>query len=114
MAGFSPKTRQIIYERSGGLCEICYQSAFGGSVHHRQPRGMGGTASVKKNQPSNGLMTCGSGVSGCHGYLESHRAEAYAKGWLVRQHDDPSSIPFQDVLGQWYYLGEDGSKNLVG
>jgi len=42
------------------------------------------------------LLLCGgrlAGVLGCHGYTESHRAESYARGFLVREHDDPADVP---------------------
>lgn len=53
------------------------------SVHHRRPRGSGGTSVPWINFPSNLILLCGSGTTGCHGWVESHRDEARALGFLV-------------------------------
>lgn len=54
---------------------------------------MGGSKDPAINSPSNLLFLCGSGTEGCHGWVESNRAEAYADGLLVYRNDDPSEIP---------------------
>ena len=35
------------------------------------------------NQPANLVVLCGSGVTGCHGWVESNRSEAMDAGWIV-------------------------------
>ena len=82
--------------RANYRCEICGGSLMGMdgmSIHHRKPRGMGGTVDIRINNPSNLMAICGSGTTGCHGWLESHREDAYIKGWLVHRNDDPANIP---------------------
>ncbi|WGL50661.1 hypothetical protein P5P86_11870 [Nocardioides sp. BP30] len=54
---------------------------------------MGGTSRPETNGAANLLLLCGSGTSGCHGRIESNRAEAYDQGWLVSQRDDPREVP---------------------
>lgn len=54
---------------------------------------MGGTIDIRINNASNLMAICGSGTTGCHGWLESHREDAYVKGWLVHRNDDPTHIP---------------------
>ena len=80
-------------ERMGWpLCERCGR-APGTNAHHRRPRGAGGTKRPDTNLPSNLLWLCGSGTTGCHGWVESHREEAYEHGWLVRQSASPREVP---------------------
>jgi len=53
------------------------------SIHHRRPRGAGGTSVAWVNEAANQIILCGSGTTGCHGWIESHRAEARMAGYLV-------------------------------
>lgn len=77
-------------------------------IHHRKPRGMGGTRDPLVNSPSNLVLLCGSGTEGCHGWVESHRTEAREAGWLVSQHADPRYQPI-DHEGRLTFLTEDGT-----
>lgn len=54
---------------------------------------MGGTKRGV-NSLANLALVCGSGTTGCHGYIESHREEAYERGWLVHSWDDPAEVPW--------------------
>lgn len=66
------------------------------SLHHRLPRGMGGTKTSSAIDADYLLVVCGSGTTGCHGWLESHRAEAYRLGYLLRHTTpptDPTTVP---------------------
>lgn len=90
-------------------CELCGEwlhSAM--SIHHRRPRAMGGTKRADTNFTSNLLAVCGTGTSGCHGYIESHREEAIEKGWLVRQNEEPSQVPVKLSLYGFVYLDDEG------
>ncbi|WP_279106188.1 HNH endonuclease [Mobiluncus curtisii] len=53
------------------------------SFHHRKPRGMGGSNSPDINISPNLIVLCGTGTSGCHGWVESHREQAYKEGLLI-------------------------------
>jgi hypothetical protein len=55
---------------------------------------MGGTKRPEVNDPIALALLCGDGVSGCHGYVESHRGLAYQMGWLVHSWDDPAKVPW--------------------
>jgi hypothetical protein len=67
-------------------CELRGDRGEGWSLQHRMPRGEGGTASPRINLPSNLLVACGSGTTGCHGLIENQlRREAYVVGWLLRK-----------------------------
>lgn len=72
------------------------------SVHHRLPRGRGGT-----DRLSTLALLCGSGTTGCHGQVESRRALAYLDGWLVRTRVDPAAIPVRTWNG-FRHLTDDG------
>ena len=99
--------RPVILRRSGGRCEIAVPNQCLGrapvmmveqadgqevpvaaNVHHRRPRGQGGS-----NDPANLLHLCGSGTTGCHGYIESNRTVARANGWLLEFGQDPRIVP---------------------
>lgn len=105
---FSPQTRQIIYDRANRCCERCGRYAEGGSIHHRRPRGMGGSKDPASASAANGVLLCGSGTTGCHGVVESYRATAIGVGWLVRQGVDPTTVPIpHHTLGP-VFLSPDG------
>ncbi len=81
----SARLRTLVLERDLYSCVRCgvYTGPFGVySIHHRRPRGMGGTKT--RESPANLLLLCGSGTTGCHGYVESHRSEAETNGYIVR------------------------------
>ena len=78
------------------------------SIHHRQPRGMGGTDDPAANSPANLLLLCGTGTTGCHGLVETQRALAVEHGWLVPHSTDPASVPVLLFFGDRVYLTTDG------
>lgn len=88
--GFSPETKELIAARSSGMCEVmqpgCTQ--FGEQIHHRRPRGLGGSRRASTNTASNGLMVCVS----CHAYIESRRDRSLRNGWLVPQSREPRQV----------------------
>jgi hypothetical protein len=113
VTGFSAAVRTTIRQRAEGWCEVCGVRTIAGQAHHRRPRGAGGSRREDTNTPSNALWLCSGFESrradaGCHNKIESHRADAFEKGWLVRQGVDPSSVPVL-YRGQFVYLGDDGS-----
>lgn len=94
--------RHLLACRSDGACELCGRrvdrsgGVTGGTVHHRDARGMGGTNNPAINDLCNLLLLCGGrlgGVVGCHGYTEHNRERAYEQGWLVRDGTDPVTVP---------------------
>lgn len=105
---FPEPVRQLIYERAGRCCERCGRHALGGSIHHRRPRGMGGSRKAVTNSAVNGVLLCGSGTTGCHGEVEGNRLQAIADGWLVPQHADPTEIPIKHVTQGVVFLDPEG------
>lgn len=107
MSGFPTTIRTLVYARAGSRCERCGVYAYGGSLHHRRPRGMGGTKDPAARSAANALLLCGTGTTGCHGWVESHRADALELGLLVRQGHDPHDVPATIRIGR-VLLGEHG------
>lgn len=93
MADVSRPTRLLVYARAEERCEICGVYAYGGSVHHRHRRGMGGSKRPELAAASNLLLLCGSGVTGCHGVIEGNRDLAYDQGRLLRHIQIATEVP---------------------
>lgn len=64
---------------------------------------MGGTRDPRINDPRNLVALCGSGTTGCHGWIESHRELALAQGWLIASLDDLDRPVL--ILGREVHLG---------
>lgn len=103
--GFSAKVRDLIRERANHLCEYCGVER-GAEIHHRRPRGMGGTNQASTNEASNGLLLC----SGCHLWAESHRTDALLMGVLLLQIQHPAKAAVK-YRGAYLFLDDLG--NLV-
>lgn len=106
--GFPPLVRTLIYERAAGRCERCDEWASDCEIHHRRPRGMGGSRREDTNTTSCGVLLCAS----CHRHVESYRAKAFDDGWLVRQSQSPKDIPVYR-RGEWVLLLDDGYMHFV-
>lgn len=82
--------RHLLATRSGQRCEVCggrLSAVVEPTVHHRQPRGKGGTSRSDVHNLSNLLLLCGGamgGIAGCHGWAEANRSDAEARGLIVR------------------------------
>lgn len=81
--------RHMLACRSGHRCEVggeLLDAVNEGSVHHRQPRGMGGTSDPDVHSLERLLLVCGGrygGVCGHHGRIEANREWSYRNGYLV-------------------------------
>lgn len=97
----------LVRERSGGDCERCGND-WAAEVHHRRPRGMGGTHRGGSNRASALLHLC----RRCHEDCESNRNQALIHGWLVNQHGDPRLVPVLTRHG-WIRLTDAGGIEAV-
>ena len=105
---FTDEVRNAIRKRAKDRCEMCGTVASYHQVHHRRPRGMGGSKDPASGTAANGLWVHPS----CHTKIESNREQAYEKGYLVRQGQDPAKVPVK--IGRfWYLLDENGGRSLV-
>lgn len=75
--------------RDDRSCVRCGRSVIGirYSLHHRKPRSQGGA-----DTPANLITLCGTGTTGCHGWIESWRDAAGDAGWLVPRGADPAGV----------------------
>lgn len=106
---FSESTRTKIKFRSSNRCELCGSRLVNGQIHHRQPRGMGGSPHDEaKGGAANGLHV----HFKCHELIEQNRAKALEYGWLVPQHGDSSLTPVR-LWDGWWLLADDGSMSQV-
>ena len=106
MTGFSNEVRELIRQRASYACEVqvrCQGRGMWWQLHHRIPRGMGGTKREQVNLAANGLGIC----ADCHRWIEHNRAAAYPMGWLVRQTKDPADVPVL-LRREWVYLNNIG------
>lgn len=101
--------RDIVAQRSDGVCEIC-GSARAATMHHRLTRRFG------KWRPSNIVHLCGDGTTGCHGRVTNTRTEYYDHGWLIRTWDfrSPDEIPFLHWQWGFVLLDERGDYHQKG
>jgi hypothetical protein len=72
---------------------------------------MGGSRQPWVNLPGALVVLCGSGVTGCHGWVETHRQDAYGDGWLVRRHGTvlPTEISVPHTIYGQVRLIDDGT-----
>lgn len=104
------KIHAVVDRRDGDNCRRCGQPVWDDfSRHHRMPRGAGG--SVRVDRVSNILKLCGSGATGCHGWVEKYRNDAALLGYLLPKFNpdiDPETEPvFTHEFG-WVLLGDLG------
>lgn len=78
------------------------------SRHHRRMRSH---PFAGLHLPANVIDVCGSGSTGCHGYIHEHPAEAYEKGWLVRgtSRVPPVDVPMLTARHGWVLLDNEGN-----
>jgi 5-methylcytosine-specific restriction protein A len=104
---FSKETKEIIKNRANERCEICGSYAIAQQIHHRRPRGMGGSKDPLCGSPANGVLV----HPWCHASIEQNRTQAIEKGWLVSQGHDPSFVPFKKYFA-WVLLKHDGTQSI--
>lgn len=120
---FAAKVVRLVFEiREDESCFRCrlglkwHERGYGWSAHHRRPKGSGGTSEEWVGQAANCLILCGSGTTGCHGWVESHRAKATELGLLVPRlgHEKSSEVPVCRLDGSWWWLTNWGSAVEIG
>lgn len=102
------QTRTIIRLRAKDCCERC-TGWDGAEIHHRRPRGAGGSKDQLTNIAANGVLLC----PACHRFIERYRTKALREGWLVRQGQDPRDIPVFYRGSSWAYLTMEGEIRYV-
>lgn len=106
MSRVSPAIRSLCTERDAEACVRCPKGRTrpAQQLHHRRPRGMGSSVRGSTNQPSNLISLC----EPCHREVESDRSAAFTQGYLVRQGEEPSTVPVL-YRGQHVLLSDAGA-----
>jgi 5-methylcytosine-specific restriction protein A len=100
--GPSRKVRDVVKRRADWRCECCGLCP-GQVIHHRDPRGAGGSSRPEVNLPSNLVYIC----EPCHLHVESRRLEAIGDGFLIPDGLCPADVPVLLHYG-WHKLTDDG------
>lgn len=82
--------RDVVLERDEQQCRRCWRSIVGRpySIHHRKLRSRGGDDSLP-----NLVTLCGSGTTGCHGWVHANPEKATTHGWMVESWRKPDEAP---------------------
>lgn len=106
-------SKRAALERQGWHCLRCGANIHdpscwpGRSGHHRQLR-RAADPDVR-HSPANIVELCGSGTTGCHGWVHQHVKEAERLGLIVPLGRDPRTTPVRDWQGIWLRLNQDGT-----
>lgn len=112
-------TRELVKLREDWRCCVCGKPVYDqqASIHHRRNRAAGGTSDPALNRPSNLLLVCGTGSTGCHGDLTDNRQRTVAldAGWIVSTNssDEPIQVPVHHALFGLVYLDDEGGWSPV-
>lgn len=93
--GPSRQVRELVLARDGLTCVCCGQwTGWSRNLQHRKARGMGGTTDPMANSPVNLLNM----TPECHQRVERRGTEDHAKGYWLRQDEDPAMVPVMVFL----------------
>lgn len=100
-------TRELVRWRDRDRCRRCGSTTW--QIHHRQGRG-----GSDPHRAAALVLLCGSGSTGCHGYVHGHPAESYRNGWMVRRLGITpcEEVPMLTHTG-WVLLNADGTTTPV-
>jgi hypothetical protein len=95
--GVATTIGQLCAERDGWRCVRCGRDVSGSiaSCHHRKLAGAGGP-----DTSQNRITLCGSGSSGCHGWVHNHPLLSYDEhaGWMISRYADNLLIATMPVM----------------
>lgn len=110
-------TRELVLERDEYRCVVCGIGIIGirASIHHRRNRGSGGSSDPLINAPSNLLTVCGTGTTGCHGWIGASPAEALEAGYVVslNSQEATADVPVLHAALGGVFLLDDGTVRPV-
>lgn len=102
--------RQLVAKRSGGVCEVAIPGVClgrGTTMHHRRKPGRVWSA-------ANLLHLCGSGTTGCHGWIEANPKSSREYGWWIFTGDGEPDMVLVFLRAhtgsKWYLLDDEGSR----
>lgn len=99
-------TRDLVAERDDYTCACCGESVYGrvASIQHRDARRAGGSPDPAKNRPSNLVLLCGSGTTGCHGACEKREKWLNDLGFWLNSWQRPALEPVAHAIYGWVFL----------
>lgn len=109
MSAPSPATLDLVWRRAWSCCERCgipvLRNRGGYSIHHRRRRrpefdGVHAAANL--------LLLCGSGTTGCHGWVHGHPLDSRTEGFIVSTYAEPSSWGVLHAAHGWVLLDNEG------
>lgn len=113
--------RKLVLLRDGHWCQMCGRSIVDvpSSIHHRRNKGMGGSALLERASVL--ILVCGTGTTGCHGWVTTSPNHAEEIGWLIGKLNDdldPATVPILikpdlDREPRWVLLDDAGNRLLV-
>jgi len=74
---------------------------------------MGGSKNEELHKAANLIALCGSGTTGCHGWVESNREQARTFGFLIQRVESAEEVPFKDLNGDWWIIDNNGQKTQL-
>lgn len=107
MADQIPKAnRQIVQGRAFGRCERCLAVELCGDLHHRRPKGLGGSKAVDRHDVANLVHLCRS----CHRWAHGNPTAAAAAGFLVPRSSGQhfTAVPITNLAGETRFLDNEG------
>lgn len=105
--------RVLVYARDSHYCQMCGRSVvdFPSSVHHRINRGSGGSAKLER--ASLLIRLCGTGTTGCHGWITEEPGYGAGLGYVLPKLNpniDPTQEPILTHEYGWVLLDDEGGR----
>lgn len=98
--------RQIVQGRAMGQCERCLAYTLDGDLHHRRPKGLGGSKLPDRHDVANLVYLC----RPCHSWAHGNPAAATAAGFLVPRSSGIhfAAVPITSLVGEPRFLDSEG------
>lgn len=98
--------RQTVQGRAFGHCERCDRPTVAAHLHHRRPKGLGGSSAPDRHDVSNLVHLC----PDCHSWAHGHPKDAAEAGFLVPRSSgqSPLQVPIVDLSGRIRWLDDEG------
>jgi hypothetical protein len=99
----------VVQVRDMHRCGRCGMA--GNNWHHRRSKSI---RDGHTHCPCNGVWLCGTGSTGCHGWVHANPFVSRKNGWIVSRHEAvPGSIPMLSAMHKtWVWLDCDGDQTV--
>lgn len=98
--------RRAVHDRAAGHCERCAMTTTVPHLHHRRPKGLGGSSRADRHAVSNLVQLCPT----CHQQVHANPAMSAEDGWIVPRSSglEPAEVPIVNLLGSSAWLDDTG------